>query len=227
MLRSLLKSFVLNTRLPDRLQLGHWIDFNSFGAWIKESGAGEKPTFPERRSLYRFVSESYFPRESIDYLEFGVYEGASIREWIALNRHESSRFFGFDCFYGLPETWNLRGGAVAVGTFDTGGQVPNVGDSRVTFTKGLFQQSLPGFLEHFEPRSRLVIHLDADLYSSTLYVLSRLHELMVPGTILFFDEFITEEYRALKDYAASHMRKYSVLATSGHLHDQVCVVLDE
>jgi hypothetical protein len=227
MLRSRAKSFVLNTSLPDRLRLGHWVDFNRFGSWIKKSGAGRKPTFPERRSLYRFVCESRLSGEPIDYLEFGVYEGSSIREWIALNRHESSRFFGFDCFHGLPETWNNRLTTFAAGTFDTGGKIPDIGDGRVAFVKGLFQESLPGFLEDFEPRNRLVVHLDADLYSSTLYVLSRLHESMVPGTLVFFDEFITEEFRAWEDYATSHMRQYSVVATSGHLHDQVCLIVDK
>jgi hypothetical protein len=38
---------------------------------------------------------------------------------------------------------------------------------------GLFQESMPGFLKTFQPTSRLSIHCDADLYSATLYVLSR------------------------------------------------------
>ncbi len=227
LLRSPFKSFILNTSIPDRLQLDHWLNYNRFGAWIKTSGASGKPRFPERGELYRFVSQSCFPEEPIDYLEFGVYEGASILDWSAINRHEKSRFFGFDSFQGLPESWNYRGGVMAAGTFDTGGKIPNVEDSRIVFIKGLFQESIPGFLEQFKRRSRLVVHLDADLYSSTLYVLCRLHKLMAPGTVLFFDEFITEEFCAWEDYATSHMRKYSVLGTTGRTCDQVCLAIDE
>ncbi len=175
--------------------------------------------------LYRFVNESRLSGEPIDYLEFGVYQGASIREWSNLNQQKDSRFFGFDCFLGLPETWNNRRTTFAKGTFDVGGNIPVIDDSRVSFVKGLFQESLPGFLRQFQPRNRLVVHLDADLYSSTLYVLSRLHDVMPAGTIVFFDEFITEEFRAWEDYVASHIREYSVLGSSGHLHDQVCVMI--
>jgi O-methyltransferase len=227
MFRSRVKSFLLNSTVPDRLQLGHLVDFNRFGTWIRKSSASVKPHLPERRALYRFVCETCFPQEPIDFLEFGVYKGESIREWAALNQYENSRFFGFDCFQGLPEDWNLRRGTLAMGTFDTGGKIPDVQDCRISFVKGLFQESLPGFLEHFERRNRLVIHMDADLYTSTLYVLTRLHEFMVPGTFVFFDEFITEEFRAWDDFATSHMREYSVVATSGQLPDKVCLIVDK
>jgi hypothetical protein len=39
------------------------------------------------------------------------------------------------------------------------------------------------------PHDVLIINLDADLYSSTAYVLFQLRELIVSGTYIYFDEF--------------------------------------
>ena len=54
-----------------------------------------------RYLLYDYVN----PKENIDYLEFGVYKGESIKYWMDINQYENSRFFGFDSFQGLPENW--------------------------------------------------------------------------------------------------------------------------
>lgn len=100
-------------------------------------------------------------------------------------------------------------------------------DNRVTFVKGLFQHVVPGFLATFRPLNRLVVHLDADLYTSTLYVLTVLHPLMVRATIIIFDEFscVASEFRAFSDYAESFCRKYHLLGASGSFYDQVAIEL--
>jgi hypothetical protein len=49
--------------------------------------------------------------------------------------------------------------------------------------KGWFQNTLPGFLNAFTPRPRLVVHSDSDLYSSTLFTLASLNMLLVPGAV--------------------------------------------
>jgi O-methyltransferase len=148
----------------------------------------------------------------IDYLEFGVWKGESIRYWSGKNAHPDSRFFGFDTFTGLPEDWDFR----PAGTFNVEGHVPTFDDRRVSFVAGLFQRTLPDFLADFQPHNRLVLHLDADLYSATMYVLARLHHLITPGTILIFDEFgdVQHEFRAYHDYVASHIRECRTLCGS-------------
>ena len=97
-------------------------------------------------------------RTAIDFLEFGVYTGHSIRFWSEMNRDPQSRFIGFDSFEGLPEDWL---GNYTKGTFDVGGAVPQIEDERVSFVKGWYQNTLPGFLKGFTPRSRLVVHNDS------------------------------------------------------------------
>ena len=152
-------------------------------------------------------------RAGVDYLEFGVWKGRSLDYWTKLNRDPESRFIGFDTFTGLPEDWDITNPA---GTFDVQGHVPRIDDSRVSFVAGLFQKTLPSFIETFRPRGQLVVHFDCDLYSATLYVLAKLDHLIAPGTILMFDEFgdVRHEFRAYHDYSASHMRECKLVSAS-------------
>jgi hypothetical protein len=161
----------------------------------------------------------------MSYLEFGVFQGESIRYWANMHKHDDSRLYGFDTFTGLPEDWESFSGHMKKGDFDVNGNVPQIDDSRVSFHKGLFQDSLEGFLENFEVNGKLVLHLDADLYSATLYVLTRMNHLIKPGTILVFDEFssVLHEFRALEDYTNSYIREYKVLAATEPFFEQVAV----
>lgn len=117
-----------------------------------------------------------------------------------------------DSFEGLPHKWE---GAEA-GPYSTGGEVPKVNDPRVKFVKGWFNETLPLFVGGFLRKSRLLIHYDADVYSSTLYALTMLDKISVPGSIVIFDEFRSplDEFRAFHDYLAAYRRKLSVLATT-------------
>ena len=177
--------------------------------------AGAVPVFPNPHSLYSFINEKYFSSgaDPFDYLEFGVYTGDSLRLWASLNKNPSSRLFGFDSFEGLPENWVE---SKPKGTFSTGGKAPDIGDSRVEFVVGLFQNSLSDFLSSYQPRNRLMIHNDSDLFSSTLYTLAVLNPVIQPGTVIIFDEFdvILDEYRALTSYASAFMRNYRIIAAT-------------
>src|SRR4051812_19527823 len=65
------------------------------------------PRLEDRYALYRHLIASHVGSEPIDFLEFGVYRGESIL-WGARNHgRPESRFYGFDSFQGLPETWAL------------------------------------------------------------------------------------------------------------------------
>ncbi len=153
---------------------------------------------------------------AITYCEFGVFEGASIKYWSKLNTNGNSQFFGFDTFSGLPESWDNFTGGLQKGTFDTKGQMPIIEDERVSFYKGLFQDTLPGFLEIYDSNNLLVVNIDADLYSSTLFVLTQLHSVLKKGSIIIFDEFssVLHEFRAFEDYCSAYNVKFDVIASS-------------
>jgi hypothetical protein len=131
-------------------------------------------------------------------LEFGVWKGDSMRYFAGLNQSPRSLFYGFDSFEGLPDEW--RG--MKAGHFSTAGQIPQIDDPRVRFVKGWFQDSLPPMMDEIaaaaEGRS-VVVNFDADLYSSTLFLLFTLGARLRAYTFLF-DEYAGHEARALHNY---------------------------
>lgn len=153
----------------------------------------------ERYDLYGLLNEG-----SIDYFEFGV--GESMKWWIRNNHHADSRFFGFDTFNGLPEDW----GKFKIGDMKT----DKLSGDRVTCIEGLFQETLQDFLKHYTKKNRIIVHLDADLYSSTLFVLTTMDSVLGKGDIVIFDEFIVplHEFKAWTDYTKSYKRDYRLLA---------------
>jgi hypothetical protein len=156
-------------------------------------------SLPDRKSLWLHISRNYLSKKAIDYLEFGVFEGNSIRKWSEINSDSMSRFYGFDTFTGLPEDWF---GNMGEGTFTTEGKIPEIQDSRVTFVKGLFTDTLDVFLRDYNRKNKIVLHIDADLYSSTLFVLISLRRILVKGDIIIFDDFMDPvgEIKAFLDY---------------------------
>jgi O-methyltransferase len=178
----------------------------------------------ERRSLYRFVNDVALNHEPVDYLEFGVFEGDSIRQWLQVNSHPASQFVGFDTFRGLPEDWTNEKRA---GTFDVHGKLPQLHDSRARLVPGLFQQTLPETLKGFRFTHRLVVHIDCDLYSAALFCLASLDPFMPAGTIVIFDEFydVLHEFAAFRDYSAAFTRQWRGLAyTDGYTQVALCLL---
>lgn len=98
-----------------------------------------------------------------------------------------------------------------------GGRLPQIADPRVHLHKGWFQDTLPGF--GIPDHDRLVVHLDADLYSSTIYVLEQLEHRITPGTVLIFDEFCDRlhELRAFDEYLAATRSRFRCVACSTNL----------
>lgn len=171
------------------------------GWWFKQKGFVVPATLADRKSFYRHLSGRV--KEPATYLEFGVFRGDSMRMWSGLLQDSGSMLEGFDSFEGLPEDWRM---AADKSTFDVKGEIPDIDDSRIRFHKGWFENTLPGFLENFVPRPQLIIHFDADLYSSTRYVINLVEPYMTPGTVLVFDELYDRDHelKALDEFLAEH-----------------------
>ncbi len=171
--------------------------------------------YERRYKLYEAIaaSEQLF-QNPIDYFEFGVAGGYSFKWWLERNQHPDSRFFGFDTFEGLPEKW----GAFAQGSMAYGLETLNISDNRATFYKGLFQDSLLPFLETYNGDLKKIIHIDSDLFSSALFVMTQLYKVLKPGDILLFDEFAVpqHEFLAFKIFTESHYIKYEVIGAANN-----------
>ena len=172
-----------------------------------------------RAELFAHLMKSQKLDGSIRYLEFGVASGTTLRWWLEHNTDPTSEFVGFDTFTGLPEDWDAR----PQGTFSQEGKPPVIADRRCSFQIGLFQDTLPGFLARDTWTGKNVVHLDADLYSSTLYVLTTLWPLFQGDDVLIFDDFCTLEhpthvFRAFFDFFSAYPGRYEVVGTSRYGH---------
>jgi hypothetical protein len=205
----------LSKVIPNCGRLRYLISLPLLEIWRKEHGE-TYPLFAKREELYLHLLKNVIGADPINYLEFGVYKGASIRYFVENHANPKSKFYGFDTFTGLPERWEFFSETKAEGHFSTKGVIPDIKDSRVKFIPGLFQDTLPSFLASDLGPERLVIHLDADIYSATLYVLTRMHDVLKPGTIILFDEFssVLHEFRALADYCAAYQKSYKILGAT-------------
>ena len=182
------------TRLGERCSPEHIRNLNSalnyleVGRWLKAKGFEGEPRYPSRAALYDAIA-SNIADERVLYLEFGVHRGTSMRQWSSLLRHPGASLHGFDSFAGLPETWDTFR---PKGTFDVGGAIPTFDDARITLHTGWFDATLPAF--ELPEHERLVVNLDADLYSSTKLVLDLLGSKLRPGSVLVFDEFCDRQH---------------------------------
>jgi hypothetical protein len=153
--------------------------------------------------------------------EFGVYKGTSL-DALASICHDR-RVAGFDSFRGLPEAWvrsdtsTYRAGHFALEAMPTGFP-PNV-----KLFPGLFRDTVPAWRDTLDEPLAL-IHIDADLYSSTRDVLFGLDKQIGPGTVIVFDElcdwqdsgvypnWAEGEWRALVEWMRACNRSIRILS---------------
>jgi hypothetical protein len=158
------------------------------------------------------------------YLEFGVFSGGTIR-YLA-RRRPNVTFHGFDSFEGLPEAWG--GFSLGNRAFSRKGQLPRVPPS-VRLYKGWFSETIPTW-SHTTSGPVAFIHIDCDLYSSTVAILGGLSDRLQPGTVILFDEYFNyagwrnHEFKAWQEFVASRGVKYDYLA---YARQQVLVRIRE
>lgn len=148
-------------------------------------------------------------------LEFGVYTGRTLR--LIARAREGREVYGFDSFEGLPEAWRSgfpegRFTLAAGDPAQAGSLLPEVPGAALVV--GWFDDTLPVFMkEHEAPVGFL--HVDCDLYSSTVTVLEHVGPRLRPGSIVVFDEYFNYpgwqrgEHLAWQEYCARHGISYS------------------
>ena len=178
---------------------------DSSAAWALEN-MPQALRFPDKLATLRHaIGEA--PTNGMA-LEFGVYTGATLRTIV--EDFDGREVFGFDSFEGLPENWRT---GFPAGTFDVDG-IPTVVGAEVVV--GWYHDVLPGFLdEHSGPVTFL--HVDCDLYSSTVTVLEHVGPRLVPGSVIVFDEYFNYpgwqdgEHLAWQEYVAKTGTSFTYL----------------
>jgi O-methyltransferase len=208
-------------------QLDRFIPINVFiflaqmakaSRWIRKNSSLQfsdfysfKIDYSRRYDLYKYIISTQGLNKAIDYIEFGVAQGHSFKWWAEHITDENAHFYGFDTFTGLPEDW----GPFKKGEMNNNNNPPVIDGSRHMFYQGLFQQTLVKFLSMYKPEARKVIHMDADIYTATLYVLTLITPILKNGDIIIFDELNVpmHEFKAFGEWVEAFYIKYEVLGS--------------
>jgi len=124
----------------------------------------------------------------------------------------SNEVHGFDSFEGLPEAWF---GKFGEGSFSPPGEIPTY-PKNVRLHKGLFSDTAPKFASQY-PGQIAFLHIDCDLYSSTMDVFGALGDRIAKGTVIQFDEYYNypgwqhHEFKAFQELVAERSLSYEYI----------------
>ena len=189
-------------------------DRHRYEAWRDYEFTDERLKYVHILEAMNYARVAELPRV---YLEFGCHSGRTFSAAIRACRYldmDDARFFAFDSFEGLPATDKAEDGYFEAGSFAT-----SVDDfvrlvrkmsgrlmDREHIVPGFYKDSLTPGLQARMPKVG-VVHIDVDLYSSTIEVLKFIRPLLVVGTVLLFDDWYCfppgvnkGEARALKEF---------------------------
>lgn len=183
------------------------------------------PNFDTDYDLHKWVTTTQLDPTLLSdgwVLEFGVATGRTLNQfahWLP-----NKFVFGFDGFEGLPEDWTSR---MRRGFFARD-SLPRV-RSNCELVVGWFDQTLPGFKNNRIKNGPIaLLHVDCDLYSSTVTILNNLRENIVPGTVIVFDEYINypgwqlDEFRAWQEHCKAYGVRYQYIGRVSR-HQKVAV----
>lgn len=193
--RFLHRMVVLGLSHPDTIRV---LEFTTVVARFEQEHMQGCPAFP---TLMKHCANAldHVTLEGL-HLEFGTFRGKSMN--MIANMRPNTIFYCFDSFEGLPEKWHI---GVEKGTFDIGGNVPDLRDNVVP-VKGWFDESVPVFAKEHAGEQIAFMHVDCDLYSSTKVIFEHLGDMIKPGAVIVFDEYLTVpadgdcEYKAYMEF---------------------------
>lgn len=115
--------------------------------------------------------------------EYGVNKGESFKQLCRIFSDDT--VFGFDAFDGLPEQWH--GNIDHSNLFKYDGKIPFVIPENGKIVPGWFDDTIPNF-DYGDSQAKF-LHIDCDIYSSTVTVLENVKNYIKPGTIIVFDDY--------------------------------------
>lgn len=163
-------------------------------------------------------------------LEFGTATGRTLNQfahWLP-----TKTIYGFDSWQGLPEKFNdLPAGHFAQPLPEV---LPNChlvqgwfGARPTQDQSNIAENTAQAFANsHSEPIA--LLHIDADLYSSTKTVLDAFATNIVPGTVILFNEYWNHptwrkhEYKAWQEHCLTHEIRYEYIGYASD-HQEVAV----
>lgn len=171
------------------------------------------------REYSDFLSDKLF-------LEFGVFRGNSLLEYYSAYNQNNIKpmFFGFDAFLGLPEEKLDPLTPWETGDFNLNGNInPDLlNKDGVELVVGWFNETLNDeTAKKFEDKKAGLVHIDCDIYTSTLEVLEFLvkHQLLIDGTLVVYDD-----WGAWKQSRLSEDRELDV--AEARAHTEICAKYD-
>ena len=179
-------------------------------ASIVETQMAQAVVFQEHAAFLRHCLGKAPPTGA--HCEFGVYSGHTIN--VLAEARPDQTFDGFDSFRGLPSEWT---GWTAF-DFDRQGAIPDVRPN-VKLHVGLFDETIPGYADAIEAIAFL--HVDCDLYESTVTIFEKLGSKLMPKCVIVFDEYFgypgfeQHEMRAFGEFLAASGRQPHWFACCG------------
>ena len=151
--------------------------------------------------------------------EFGVDKGKSFKQLCDLFPLDT--VYGFDAFDGLPEGGKWQGNTIHKGMFDNNGKPPIDMPDNGDISNGWFEDTLPNFAKEMKGQPARYLHIDCDVYSSTVTILNILGDSIVPGTIIVFDDYCnytgwrTGEWKAWQEFTQEQNISYEYIYVAG------------
>lgn len=163
-----------------------------------------------------------------DYLEFGVYEGTSLKGAASYWRKigsTSMSFYGFDSFQGMKPEEGDKHSFYTSFDFSTDFKVVKKrfkNFPEVKLIPGFFQETLKKGARDRGIKKAAIVMMDCDLYSSAKNSFNFIRPIIQKGTILILDDFYnylgdkTKGVRAaFEEFAKSAGLKYELMSTYG------------
>ncbi len=150
--------------------------------------------------------------------EFGVNKGESFVQLCSL--FPTQTIYGFDAFKGLPDGGHWKGNMIHTHEFKHGGvptfEIPKNGE----IINGWFENTLPEFFNSPRGFSKF-LHIDCDVYSSTVTILENCRDTLGKGTIIVFDDYCNYpgwrngEWKAWQEFVKKYSIKYEYMYVAG------------